>query len=48
MAVRLGNVLWWMGLLLGGVGSVRGVVGIMSGIISENLMIAYYAERSNC
>jgi integrase len=29
-------------------GSVRGVVGIMSGIISENLMIAYYAERSNC
>jgi hypothetical protein len=25
-------------------GSVRGVVGIMSGIISENLMIAYYAE----
>jgi hypothetical protein len=29
-------------------GSVRGAVGIMSGIISENLMIAYYAERSNC
>jgi hypothetical protein len=29
-------------------GSVRGVVGIMSGIISENLIIAYYAARSNC
>jgi putative ABC transport system substrate-binding protein len=29
-------------------GSVRGVVGIMSGIISENLVIAYYAARSNC
>src|SRR5262249_40577822 len=27
-------------------GSVRGVVGIMSGIISENLVIAYYAARS--
>src|SRR6516162_5637611 len=29
-------------------GSVRGVVGIISGIISENLVIAYYAARSNC
>jgi hypothetical protein len=28
-------------------GSVRGVVGIMSGIISEKLFIAYYAARSN-
>jgi hypothetical protein len=29
-------------------GSVRDVVGIMSGIISDELIIAYYAARSNC
>jgi hypothetical protein len=29
-------------------GSVRNVVGIRSGIISEKLVISYYAARSNC
>jgi hypothetical protein len=29
-------------------GSVRNVVGIRSGIISEKLIISYYAARSNC
>ena len=29
-------------------GSVRNVVGIRSGIISEKLIISHYAARSNC
>jgi prolyl oligopeptidase len=31
-----------------GIGPVRNVVGIRSGIISEKLIISYYAARSNC
>jgi len=29
-------------------GSVRNVVGIRSDVISEKLIISYYAARSNC
>ena len=40
-----GHAKWTLRLLEG---SVRDVVGILSGIISDKLIIAYYAAISNC